>query len=358
MANSTPSLSKKPRASTKVSLCLPSSLLSETNVKSLEQATHVANQIARSALTYNISEIVILSVPTKKEMLEDDERQAGKKVTTEGNAGNKKIKFVADIDETSLDLSLDQGQSRSPSEQALLLATLLQYFVTPDYLVRAVFKSNSLRSKLRYAQKLPKVSTLPFMQSQESKNYKEGFTIAKRTPKIQKSGKKTKPSKKLQLTKYVNIGKAAPLELSGTEIPVNVRVTVDVKNKQVVSPEKAYGVEGCKSAFGYHVRLASRIVQVFTELGFPEGYTESLFVNAGDYVTAQPKIALPELTTLTSERPLIFIANIKDLDRMLARDPIDGLDNITDLFDGRMEVPAGVRVEDATLISCAKVLHS
>lgn len=338
------------------SLCIPSTIIARTNARNLEQVTNVAYQVAKAATIFQVSEIVVLDIPPTKDQL-----NAVSEIKLEGHTGNVKVKFgdseddpkpkslakkASDIDEIIDDLD----------SNALLFATLLQYFVTPKYLTKAVFRESKYNKKFKYAEKLPTLSTLPFMNNNRvGDHFKEGLTTAKHTPKVQKRSKKVSALKKLKVTKYVNIGESTPLELQGKEVPVNVRVTVDLKNKKVVSPSLAYGISGSKAAFGYHVRLAKLITAVFTELSFPEGYTDSIFINANDYFSDSTETSLDRAKRLTEGNALIIIGKLKHFEDCFKKDTIEGVNNVTEMFDSELKLPSGLRIEDAVMVGLAKV---
>lgn len=350
----------KTMSDSSVSLCIPSTIIAESNTRNLEQITNTAYQIAKAATIYNVSEIVILDVPSKSERERREEQVSLQAVQLPGELGNKKIKFGGEADikaTTSTEPVVNEQQSKD-ADNALLFATLLQYFVTPDYLVKSVFKTNKFAKKLLHAEKLPKLSTLPFMNNNSvGRDFKEGLTVAKHTPKVQKKKSKVSAMKKLKVTKYVNVGEAAPLVLTGSEVPVGVRVTVDIKNKQVVSPQVAYGVTGCKSSFGYFVRLAKSFSAVFTELAYPEGYSESLFVQAEDYFGNATPLSLKQTDRASTGQVLLIVSKIGDIAYSFQADSIEGVDNVTDMFDGEIRVPAGLRIEDAAMIGLTRALE-
>ncbi|GEQ66887.1 hypothetical protein JCM33374_g550 [Metschnikowia sp. JCM 33374] len=359
-ARRTTSPLKKP-SDFQISLCIPSSVISDSNAANLEHITHIAYQIAKAATIYNVSEIVVLDIPSKKTREERTQRANDIQINLQGDSGNRKIKFGSSNDSQKQ----EKNQSAESTElshigknenNALLLASFLQFFVTPKYLVRSVFRTNPYLKKFKYAEKLPKLSTLPFMNNNGVGNdFKEGFTVSKQAPKIRKKNKKVSAVKKLKVTKYVNVGDSKLLELSGPEVPTNVRVTVDVKNKRVVSPELAYGISGCKASFGYHVRLARTVTSVFTESSHADGYTESIFVNADNYFGGALETQIPKKENDWQGKILMVIGNLRDLDYIFKQEMIDGVDSITDMFDSELSVPSGLRIEDAALVCLAKV---
>lgn len=354
----------KIQSSTKVALCVPSSVISKSNARNLEQITNIAYQIAKAASVYNVSEIVVLDIPTADEIQKKLEAEANKAVQLEGDKGNKKIKFNISNEEIVAGAKSEEGpaaeklvEKEENENNALLLATLLQFFVTPPYLVKGVFRASKYNKKFKYAEKLPKLSNLPFMNNNGViEDFKEGLTVPKHTPKIQKKNKKVSALKKLKVTKYVNVGQSSLLELNGTEAPVNVRVTVDVKNKKIVSPQEAYGVTGSKASFGYFVRYAKSFSSIFTELSFPSGYTESVFVQADDFFGKAKDSKLDTVDKVGKGEVLFVVSNLKDLEYSFSQEKIPGVEQVTEMFDSQVKVPPGLRIEDAALVALAKAL--
>lgn len=346
----------------KCAICVPSSIISGSNARNLEQITNIAYQVARAATIYNVSEIVILDIPSPAEKQAKRDTEAQKFVAVAGEGGNKKISFnLANDDSDASEQMTEQEVSTRKLDESenngLLFATLMQYFVTPPYLVKGVFQESIFKHKFKYAQKLPKLSTLPFMSNNEvTKIFKEGLSVPKHTPKIKKKNKKVSALKKLQVTKYINIGNETPLILSGAEIPINVRVTVDIKNKKVVSPQVAYGISGTKSSFGYLVRYAKTFSSIFTELSFPNGYTKSVFIQANDYFSKTTKTTLEKIDSIEEGQVLLIVGKLEEFREKFSQESIPEVDSVTDMFDGEIEVPAGLRIEDAVMIGLTKVL--
>lgn len=302
------------------SLCIPSSVIYDTNAYNLQQITLAAYQIAKVATIYKISEIVVLDIP-----------QESVEVTS------SKIKFDDEVAEAS-DISL-------------LLATLLQFFITPPYLVKSVFKNSKFNNKFKHALKLPRLTNLPYMND-EFKDFKEGLSIPKKSPKVSK--KKLKKIK-LTVTKYVNIGKSEPLKLNH-DIPINVRVTVDVKNNKIVNPAVAYGSTGDKSSIGYHVRIAKKFLAIFTECTNEKGYSSTVFVNAGDYFG---KYKLEnEYKSAADGQVLVLVGNLGQFETAFKLDKLNlsSVDNVRQMFDGELAIPSGVKVEDGALIALTKLI--
>ncbi|ODQ80850.1 hypothetical protein BABINDRAFT_161053 [Babjeviella inositovora NRRL Y-12698] len=363
------------RLSNQYTLCIPSAVISPANAYSLEQATFIAYQIAKTCCTYDVGEIVILDVTEPEPNVASVKVTSGAEEAVIMDNGKKKIKF--NFDDDFADTSKDKAAAKRAvaaastiSNESLLFATLLQYFITPTYLAKSLFTGNPTTKKLypmlQHALKLPKISTLPFMQNNEVyKNFKEGLTI----PHRRVMGKKNR-SKKMAKTKYVNIGESEPLELAeGQEVPVNVRVTVDLLNKKIVSPIDAYGIPqtaSVKTSFGYMVRIAKKFSDIFTECGYGEkGYDRSIYISAGDYFMNKGQgrqlAEIKEVGTGTddAQRVLLLCGKWSDFDASFARDraSLEGVASTAQMFEGEMRVPHGVKIEDGALIALAK-LHN
>ncbi|KAG7193255.1 uncharacterized protein KQ657_001018 [Scheffersomyces spartinae] len=351
--------SRKP-SSPQVSLAIPSTIISRTNAANLEHVTHIAYQVAKAAATFNVSEIVIIDVPNEKEESYDSS------VVLKGDKGGTKLKFDDDEETKKMDSKVASNENVNNEPQlkdmrtfdnGVLFATLLQFFVTPPYLVQTVFAKNQYKNKFGVAKKLPKISMLPFMSNNEVyRSFKEGLTIAKRTPQTLNKRKKVKGSK-LSVTKYVNIGEKEPLELVGQDVPVNVRVTVDIANKKVVSPLEAYGFQGCKGTFGYQVRHARLLSAVFTGSGFEDGYTCSLHVLCQDYFGNSVVSTELKPPSNSKDRVLLVFSNDRELEALKKADSqLSSIDSVSQLFDGRINVPTAARVEDAVFIALTRCL--
>lgn len=342
---------KKPSKSmpgVEIALCIPSTVIAEANARNLQQATSIAYQIAKAATLYNVSEIVVLDIPNQQDVADS----AGP-IIAAAATGGQKITFNDEIIEPQSEQKPSQAQAEN--DESLLLATLLQYFVTPPYLVKAVFKNSKFAKKFKYAEKLPKIPSLPFMANNNVyKDFKEGLSVAKKTPKIVKKNKKVS-GKKLTVTKYVNIGDSELLELNGPDIPVNVRVTVDIKNKQVVSPRDAYGVVGNKSTFGYFVRVCRSFTSIFTESTFTDGYTKSYYVGCNEFF-GKPETGIKKerFSDITNGKILLVMSSWQHLQTSFESEAVDGVEKVGDLFDGELELETGIRVEDAAMVGLAK----
>lgn len=347
-------------------LCVPSSIISSRNAKNLQQITSIAYEVARAATLYNVAEVVILKIQPPEMAEQILEEKNAQSIETQSEMGGKKIMFnlpgedKADKPDANDEQKVDS--SNINENNAMLFATLLQFFVTPPYLVKSVFAGNLYGTKFKYAQSLPKLSTLPFMcNNHVHKSFREGLTIPKKSPKVSKKKKKHSRSQKLSVTNYVNIGSSEALKLDA-QVPVNVRVTVDLRNKKIVSPVHAYGVAGSRLAFGYHVRVCNSFSALFTESSLPDGYTSSIYISCDDYFDSSSSSLRSKLLKYSppanigdSATVLLVLANLNDLVRSCLSDQenLAGVSDPCQMFDSELAIPKGARIEDAALIALA-----
>ncbi|CCD26827.1 putative methyltransferase NDAI_0I02590 [Naumovozyma dairenensis CBS 421] len=332
------------------SLCIPTSVIS--NCTNLEQITYTIYQIAKAATFFNAGEIIILDL-TSPPNTDDTQLKTKKKSTTK-------------------------------LSDSMLIASLLQYFVTPPYLVNSVFKKQ-YRQYFHEASKLPRLSALPFMryldhgEGNDNHRYREGLAIRMTKPgKISTSNKK-----EFKQTKFINIGKDINLELKSQLVPINVRVTVDTIEKRVVSPEEAYGdFVGAQASYGYHVRIAKSFGDIFTHCAFRNGYSQSVWINSGDYyyneslkkymkidskIPTISKIitgsATEDATKKVDAANLLMVYGKWDHIKQsfnASKDQFEGCEGAQDFFDGQFELPGmvpqgNVPIQDACMISLSSI---
>lgn len=363
-------------------LCIPSTVISFGNSKSLSQSTFIAYQIAKNSTIYNVSEIVILDIPDVAESEENKES-----IAKGGIKDGKKIRFDSSPDVTN-QLIEKQGTTRSLQkknigEESMILATLLQYFITPPYLVNSIFKD---KKYLKYVKNYPTLTTLPFLQTNFfdgplRSNFREGLSIPEKSssPEVKHvPGSKVKKAKKrrdrLQMTSYINCGLAEPVKLQKDEkIPVNVRVTVDTKNRKIVSPLDAYYANtiGANVSVGYHVRVAKLFSSIFTESAFPEGYTAAVFMESGNYFNNKSQVenskqrkTSPKLENINQldgkneqMKLLVFTGKERDFEKSFkADDSLKEVENICEFFNYQLDLKLPfIRTEDAILLALTKI---
>ena len=269
-------------------LCLDAAVVSG-HCGNTEQLTYAAYQIARNAVLYKVSEIILLEAPTS------------------------------------------EASSDAPYTPAVLLGALLQYFVTPRYLAkesfRALFAAKLITPKLfGTASRLPALpgllETLAPWTGNEKGRYREGLTVGKsialkmgpgviREKTASGKVKKVKKNKnKTPLTRHVLVGRSETVEVTlevDQNLPLGVRVLVDTVEKKIV-PARAYT--------GYTVRIVAHDdpLGVFTGYtGAGEGYAGAVWVPCAEPVReageaeVEAEVDAGEVPVGSALSPLVFI---------------------------------------------------
>lgn len=278
-----------------IALAIPSTLIAGI---SLAQATSSLHEICRAACLFNVAEIMIYDVPSQEE------------------TDTKKIRLE---------------ETKELSKEAKLCARLLQYFVTPKHLRRALLGS---QKPFQYARKLPKVPGLEKMPP----TIVDGITVQKHKKKRKSRG----------TTPYVQVGAEYLLELK-TEVPVNQRVSVDTQRKKVVDI----------SPRAYVVRAVPEFSYIFTEaVNEPE---QTFFVPSQTFYNnkisqQQPLINPTDPADLSNGKTtLLVFGKWPEISLAAASDPEIPVD-ASGLFDGILvSIPPNIRTEDAVLVALAKV---
>lgn len=332
---------KLPSKKCRFSVCVGTSMIS--NCKNLEQITNVLYQVAKACLIYNVNELVILN-----DNLEEKPFIKKEKKTT----------------------------------KSMIMSTILQYFITPEYLVKSTFKKEYI-PLLKYCSRLPKISTLPFnklinqgdveVKKEMLKQYREGISVTMKHPNL-------KSKAKYEQTKYIQVGEGELLELSNQLIPTNVRVTVNKQTREIVTPEEAYGRDNLnihKDNIGYTIRMVDSIENLYLGCIKKEGYDQSLLINCGDIHSKSfhDQILRNNIGRVTKgEDPLRKGIKVKDVENptqvLMVFNSVLNLDNlfkvrdvnlqnqiqnVLEIFDNEIPLSSHViNVEDAMMITLTK----
>lgn len=344
-----------------ITLCIPSSVISDKNCKTQQQVASAAHQIARAATLYSVSEIIVYSASTDKS---------------------------------------------KATKNTQLLAGFLRYFVTPSYLRKSVFPNDI--SSYQVARKLSKLPRVPFLSHEPGSKYLQGLSVARKVEK--KKGKNKRKKKAMRadedMTGFVNIGEAEFLELSnGVKVPIHSSVIVDKEKKSVVgvvadiyakpTPEDPIWTPG---TFGYSVRQVDSFGSVFTECPYSDGYKYTAWVpcaqdtnNDGNdddasiserssaaaaAATAAEKQALSKISLIEDESflkqgvpqshptgegediaVLLVFGRWEDVSKAILADQesFAGLTEAEPLFDGRVRVSRATRIEDGALTVLGRI---
>lgn len=194
-----------------VSIALPGSIIQ--NAQSRELRTYLAGQVGRALAIFNIDEVVVF-----------DDRS----------------------------MSEIEAAGSAFGDPNVFLARILQYLECPQYLRKKVF---AIHPDLKFAGLLNPIDAPHHMRANEDRPYREGIVVEART----NSGDGC----------LVHVGTRQYLKIDKALKP-GVRVTVDMKKKEPVEPEKPTKDLGVY--WGYKVRVAKSLKDVFVESPFSGGY--------------------------------------------------------------------------------------
>ncbi|XP_069102729.1 putative methyltransferase C9orf114 homolog isoform X1 [Argopecten irradians] len=285
-----------------ISIALPGSILD--NAQSPELRTYLAGQIARSAVIFNVDEIVIF----------DETGSTNRSVEGQYDGVGKK------------------GQAN------VQLARILQYLECPQYLRKSFFPQHK---DLQYAGLLNPLDSPHHMRADEKCYFREGVVLNK--PVATDKGS------------YVNVGLLKEVQID-KQIQPGVRVTVKLNELEtekknlkgkVVSPSLPK-VEG-GLYWGYQVRLASSIGNVFTECPYKDGYDLTIGTSEkGDCVDTMEKTKYRHC--------LVVFGGVKGLECSLEADEALEEDDPSALFQHYLNTcphqgSGTIRTEEAILIT-------
>ncbi|XP_044018093.1 putative methyltransferase C9orf114 homolog, partial [Aphidius gifuensis] len=290
-----------------MSIAIPGSIMD--NAQSPELRSYLAGQIARAAVIYNIDEIIVYD---DQGDLTDDEK--------------KKIKKDA-----------VHGEQR---RCCLQLARILQYLECPQYLRKYFFPKHD---DLQYAGLINPLAAPHHLKQQDESLYREGVV----TNKPIKSGHGSQ----------VNVGLLNDVHIDKTLQP-GWRVTVKIPPEQnstkrlkgtVVSPKLPRLESGIY--WGYTVRLASNLSQIFSSCPYENGYDLSI----GTSDKGKSVKSVPE-KSLKYTHGLIVFGGLNGIEAALENDPKLVVDDPSLVFDQYLNTRSNqgsktIRTEEALLIS-------
>ncbi|KAM6984649.1 putative methyltransferase C9orf114 homolog [Aplochiton taeniatus] len=286
-----------------VSIALPGSVLD--NAQSTELRTYLAGQIARACVVFSVDEIVVF----------DEEGDDVKSVEGQFNGVGKK------------------GQA------CIQLARILQYLECPQYLRKCFFPKHQ---DLQYAGLCNPLDSPHHMRIDEEADYREGIVLERPTKPGKGSLVNCGMRKEVQIDKQLQSGLRVTVQLSKTQNKES-RLLKGV----VVSPYKPRTEGGLY--WGYSVRLASCLSNVFTESPYEEGY--DLTIGTSD------KGSNIDQTTLFPFRHLLVVfGGLQGLEASVDTDPELEVTDPSVLFDLYLNTCPSqgsrtIRTEEAILIS-------
>ena len=276
-----------------VSVAVPGSILD--NAQSDELRTYLAGQVARSMVIFKVDEVIIFRDGTAPEL------------------GVKK--------------------KRDSTAQ---MAKILQYLETPQYLRKLLYP---MHHDLQFAGLLNPLDTPHHMRVDEETTFREGIVLDRPV----KQGKGS----------LVNCGTRKSVRIDRHLLP-GTRVTVKLIGEskkclkgQVVSPSAPRMELGLY--WGYTVRVAESLGDVFTGSPFQDGY--DLTIGTSDH-----GINIDELQLRAFNHLLIVFGGVQGLEAALEADERLPVSDVNLLFDYYVNTCPGqgsrtIRTEEALLIS-------
>uniref|UniRef100_A0A182R4Q4 Uncharacterized protein n=1 Tax=Anopheles funestus TaxID=62324 RepID=A0A182R4Q4_ANOFN len=296
-----------------ISIAIPGSIMD--NAQSPELRTYLAGQIGRAACIFQIDEVIVFDDCGLNNQLTD---QLKTMQTTEGSTAARRC--------------------------CIQLARILQYLECPQYLRKYFFP---LHNDLKFSGLLNPLDSQHHLRQQSEFIFREGIVT-------------NKPVKGNKPGAFVNVGLLYDV-LVDTTLESNLRVTVkmptgtDLKSKKirakVVPPSLPRHETGIY--WGYTVRIANSLSQVFTKSPYRGGY--DMTIGTSDRGRNVHDL---EPNSLSYQHALIVFGGVLGLEPALENDQKLTVDAVQDLFDEYVNtVPAQgsrtIRTEEAILISMA-----
>ncbi|XP_059148643.1 putative methyltransferase C9orf114 [Physella acuta] len=286
-----------------VSIALPGSILD--NAQSMELRAYLAGQIARAAAVFNVDEIIVFDENTQSR--QDKSEFSGLKKPGHGNTQ---------------------------------LFHILQYLECPQYLRKAFFPYHP---DLAHAGLLNPLDTPHHLRESDTSQYREGVVLKKPVSNKQNAGS------------FANIGLKQEVHLNMV-VPPGQRVTVKLKEQTpekkvlqgvVVSPNEPREIAGLY--WGYTVRLASCLSEVFTMSPYDENYDLTIGTSEKGKLANDVEVG-------AFKHALIVFGGLKGLEASVESDDKIKTDDPSELFHHYVNVCPNqgsrtIRTEEALLIA-------
>lgn len=298
-----------------LSIAIPGSIME--NAQSSELRTYLAGQIARAACIFNVDEIIVF----------DD-------------VGTAKPEDMVNPIFGSDDSDAKVLKRRS----CVQMARILQYLECPQYLRRFYFP---LHSDLQYAGLLNPLDTPHHLRQTEDFPFREGCVTIQ----------PTKPGR----GSLVNVGLFKDVEVD-EKLESGLRVTVQLLPQKegskkvkgrVVSPQTPEAVTG--KFWGYSVRIASSLSDVFSDGPYTRGYDLSIG-------TSEKGLNVDEVVSeggfSSYQHALVVLGGLAGLEGALEADSLLQIDDPALLFDHYLNTCPNqgsrtIRTEEALLVTLA-----
>ncbi|XP_044759158.1 putative methyltransferase C9orf114 [Coccinella septempunctata] len=300
------SIEEKKEIST-LSIALPGSVLE--NAQTEELRAYLAGQIARAVCLYQVDEVIVFD-----DYADEDKSKA---TSVEDDFGFKTIRHCC-------------GQ----------LARILQYLECPQYLRKHFFP---IHKDLKYSGLMNPLNAPHHLSSKDESEFREGVV----------TNKPVKPGKGsivyIGLRQDVHVDK---LLVEGARCTVKLHMdTMNTKKLKgiVVSPDIPRKETGIY--WGYRVRLAKSLAQVFSECPYKDGY--DLTIGTSDKGSSIDSFHCPSY-----KHALIMFGGVQGLEFALENDQTIKENDPELIFDHYLNTLPGqgsktIRTEEAILISLA-----
>lgn len=290
------------------SIAVPGSILA--NAQSPELRAYLAGQVARAACIYKISEIVVFDdvCDTPPSVIETDTANGSKKFC---------IQF----------------------------ARLLQYLECPQYLRKHFFP---IHYDLKFAGLMNPLDSPHHLRQDEEFMFREGITT-------------DKPVKKSKGT-YVNVGLLREVLIEDSLKP-GLRVTVEITSNVGLNKKKICGravppdrpVKQLKTYWGYSVRVAGSLSEVFSKSPYAKGY--DLTIGTSERGTNIDTVKKKHFCDF--KHAIIVFGGLQGLESALTSDELE-VDDVSLLFDHYLNTcpqqgSRTIRTEEAILITLAEL---
>ncbi|KAI1904743.1 hypothetical protein AGOR_G00008840 [Albula goreensis] len=286
-----------------VSIALPGSVLD--NAQSPELRTYLAGQIARACCVFCVDEVVIF----------DEQGEDTKSVEGEFKGVGKK------------------GQA------CVQLARILQYLECPQYLRKSFFPKHQ---DLQFAGLLNPLDSPHHMRVEEESEFREGVVLDRPSKAGKGSFVNCGMRKEVQIDKQLQAGLRVTIHLNKTQNPES-----KVHKGVVVAPHVPRTEGGLY--WGYSVRLASCLSNVFTECPHKEGY--DLTIGTSERGSNIDPVTLPPFKHM-----LVVFGGLQGLEASVDTDQNLDVTDPSVLFDLYLNTCPNqgsrtIRTEEAILIS-------
>lgn len=317
-----------------VSIAVPGSILE--NAQSPELRAYLAGQISRAACIFQVDEVVVFDDVGVKNVSNSN------KTTAENDESGDETQIRPCCTQFARILKYLECMSLYHIEKTFILT--FYFFTGPQYLRKYFFP---IHKDLQYCGLLNPLDSQHHLRQHSDFPYREGVTTNKKVKEGSNSC-------------FVNVGLLNDVKVD-KRLNENLRVTIKLDPGQDLKSKKLRGsvVSPCEPRqetgiyWGYSVRIAASLTDVFTKSPFEDGYDLTIGTSdKGEDVTNLENISF------TYKHALVVFGGLQGLEAALESDDKLDIDDPSLLFDKYLNtVPKQgsrtVRTEEAVLISMA-----